>query len=277
MNDEKQKYANGTSIDAAKMSNEEKLKAIEYWCEGNQQLKKLLLYFNDKNIDTIGCCSGHEKSDLHLTGENAYIAIVLNSKYREQMVQLLAKSEEKGVNSNIAFEMDKEDKNFLILCSTTIGFNEDFFRQLNECCNEFDKNILANESNRRKYKMLELFATDKRIQEKTKVEHTEYTYKTGDNKIKTFGFLNYGYKVIEIPVKEFERMGEWLEENPELEIPKDFYRNKIPRIIYPLKQLKEKAQNSKVTLRSINGIYETIKNTIKGKAKDYKGQEESAR
>lgn len=40
MIDEKEKYSNGNSLDASKMSKDERKKAIEYWCEGNQALKK---------------------------------------------------------------------------------------------------------------------------------------------------------------------------------------------------------------------------------------------
>ena len=37
MSDEKEKYANGIPLDASKMCQTEKIKAIEYWCEGNQE------------------------------------------------------------------------------------------------------------------------------------------------------------------------------------------------------------------------------------------------
>lgn len=120
MSDDKQKYANGSSLNASEMSKEEKVQAIEYWCEGNQQLKKILLYFNENNIETVGCCSGHEKDDNHPRGENAYMAITLGKKQDDRVIDLLAKAEEKKIDMEIAFRRGCGGKKFCILCSKDV-------------------------------------------------------------------------------------------------------------------------------------------------------------
>lgn len=277
MDNEKEKYANGESIDTFKMSKDEKRKAIEYWCEGNQQLKKLLLYFNDKDIQTIGCCSGHEKSDLDPTGNSAYIAIALDDKYNDLIDNLFAKTEEKGIELYGAYEIDKVQQNFCILSSVKKGFNEKFFEQLNECCIELEQNNPISESSKNTYNMLGVLARDKRIIEKSKIGYMEYVFLNGDNKVRTLGFLDYGSKVVNIPCEEIERMGKWLKENSESEIPKDFCGSRIMRTIYPLKHLKQKAKESKLPLKMINKAYEWIRNTIRGNNFANKKQEESER
>lgn len=94
INEEKAKYANGDSLDSSAMSTEEKMCAINYWCEGNEQLKQLLLYCNNNNIETIGCCAGHSNSEEH-DEETAYIAIRLGTKNDEWAIDLLTALEEK--------------------------------------------------------------------------------------------------------------------------------------------------------------------------------------
>ena len=127
MNDEKEKYANGKPLDASKMSKEEKIKAIEYWCEGNQQLKQLLLYCNENDIETGGCCSGHEES-LH----RAYISMKLGKAQDNEIIDLLTKLEISNTNMNIAFIRGNKDSCFVSLVATTIGNNEEFFENINQ-------------------------------------------------------------------------------------------------------------------------------------------------
>jgi len=116
MNDEKEKYSNGKSLDASKMSKEEKLKAIEYWCEGNQQLKKLLLHLNENEIDTIGCCSGHDNDSVH-KDESAYIAIKLGTPKDDDVINLLTLLDEKKRKMKIGFVRGNVEKYFCVLCA----------------------------------------------------------------------------------------------------------------------------------------------------------------
>lgn len=117
MSNEKEKYANGSSLDASEMSKEERRKAIEYWCEGNQQLKKLLVHFNENDIETVGCCSGHYKDDKHPKDEYAYIAISLGKSQDDQIIDLLAKAEEKNIDMKVGFRRGPKEKKFCILYS----------------------------------------------------------------------------------------------------------------------------------------------------------------
>ena len=116
MNDDKEKYSNGQSMDVTQMSKEEKIKAIEYWCEGNQQLKKFLLYCNDKGIDTLGCCAGHD-GDIELGTEasSAYIAILLGNKTKNFILDLLSGLEEKNIGMIVGLIRNKDDKYFSVL------------------------------------------------------------------------------------------------------------------------------------------------------------------
>lgn len=263
MSNEKEKYANGDSLDASKMSKEEKRKAIEYWCEGNKQLKKLLLYFNEEDIETVGCCSGHDKNLTHPIAGSAYVAIMLGKKTDDKVLDLLSKAEENNIDMNIAFVRGIEQRKFCILCSEEGGFNEAFFEQLNTTCSELEQGEPTSDEIKEKYKMLRVLLIDERITKET--EDTEYSFQIGDNDIRTLGFLEYGYNIINIPIKEVERMGRWLCNNPEVKLPSDFCGEKITRKTYPLEWLKEKARASKFPLKSINQAYEWIRNAIKSK------------
>lgn len=115
MNEEKEKYSNGSSLKAAEMSKEEKRKAIEYWCEGNQQLKKLLLFCNENNIETVGCCSGHEDELGY-----AYIGLKLGNEQDEDVIDLLAKLEIEKSDMTIGFLRGNVDSCFVVITATNI-------------------------------------------------------------------------------------------------------------------------------------------------------------
>lgn len=115
MSDEKEKYSDGTSLDASTMSKQEKIKAIGYWCEGNQQLKQLLLYCDEKDIETIGCCSGHEVDDGY-----AYIAMKLGSSQDNQIIDLLVNLEISNADINVGFIRGVENRRFCVLASQEI-------------------------------------------------------------------------------------------------------------------------------------------------------------
>lgn len=158
-----------------------------------------------------------------------------------------------------------------------VGFNEKNFELLNEVYLELEQGKLPISEIKKKYKMLCQLLTDHRVLERTDAEETEYSFSNGDKEVRAWGFLQYGYNVINIPISEIERMGEWLHNNPEEKIPNDFYGEKITKITYLIEQVKEKARVSKLPLKLINQAYEWIRNLITGKGITSNTQEESER
>lgn len=275
MNDEKQKYANGSSIDASEMSKEEKIQAIEYWCEGNQQLKKLLLHFNEKDVETIGCCSGHEKNGEHTEDENAYVAIKLGTKMDKYIIDLLTALEAENKEMQIGFVRGQMDKSFCVLCAKEFGNNEKFFEGINEECMQLSQNKPLVPEIRKRYDMLRIMLIDERAQKYG--SSSQYRFYIGDEKIDAVGFFKYGRKLINIPNSEIERMGECFINNPGNEMPIDFYGKEIEEEKCSIKDLKKIAQSSKQPLSLIKRAFEIIRNVISDKKETNKVLEESGR
>ena len=262
MNDEKQKYANGDSLDASKMSKEEKLKAIEYWCEGNKELKNFLLYLNEKNIETIGCCSGHDIGAEHSEAQSAYIAIKLGNKVDNLLLDLLALSEEENFNMKIGFIRGRCDneKRFCVLNSNVDGYNESFFKNLNEQCKKLIEKEHIDNIYRKKYEMLRTILIDDRS--KREDRGTQYIFDIGDENIQAIGFFKYGNRRVNIPNDEIIRLGQSFLSNPGSNLPKDFYSAKITTVEQSVNILKEIANKSRLPLNLIKQTFEKMKNSI---------------
>lgn len=158
-----------------------------------------------------------------------------------------------------------------------VGFNEEFFEQLNEASLEVEQGKPLINEIRKKYKMLQQLLIDERVLENSDEKETEYSFSSGGKEVRTWGFLRYGYNVINIPMNEIERMGEWLYSNPGVKIPGNFCSGKITRVTYPVEQVKEKARVSRLPLKLINQAYEWIKSAITREKVTNKIQEESVR
>lgn len=270
MNDEKEKYANGVPLDASKMSNEEKLKAIEYWCEGNQQLKQLLLYCSEKDIETVGCCSGHEEK----LGR-AYIGLKLGNQQDNEVIDLLAKLEINDIDMAMAFIRGNVDRSFVVLRAPTIGNNEKFFEEINRCWNQYIQKDAKFQETRKKYEMLQTLLMDTRAQEYT--DYAEISFENREKNVRAIGFYEYDGKILNIPMNEIERMGQWLIENPNAEISKEFYGKGINPITYQINHIKEKCKISKTPLSMIKKAYESIKNIVLKSKENIKMQEDGVR
>ena len=274
INSEKEKYANGSSMDINTMSKEEKLQAIEYWCEGNQQLKKFLLYCNENDIETVGCCSGHTRTSEHLE-ENAYVAIKLGTEKDSYLINLLAVLEDKNRKMQIGFIRGCTGNYFSVLCATEIGNNEKFFEIINQECVQTNQNNFSVEKLRRKYEMLRNLLLDDRA--KLYGNSSQYSFFMGEKQVRAVGFFDYTGKIVNIPNCEIERMGETLVNTPGEEMPTDFYGDKIKKIEYSISSVKEKARESKQPLNLIKRAFEAIKNIVSKYNDKTKEQEESER
>ena len=270
MNDEREKYANGKPLDASKMSKEEKIKAIEYWCEGNQQLKQLLLYCNENDIETGGCCSGHEEGL-----QKAYISMKLGKVQDDQIIELLTKLEISNTNMNIAFIRGNKNSCFVSLVATTSGNNEKFFENINQHCNQNIQNDAKFQETRKKYQMLQTILVDTRAQEYT--DYTEISFGMGDKEVRGVGFFEYEDKILYIPMNEIERMGQWLKDNPNTDVSQEFYGTDIKTITYQIEYIKEKCKMLKIPLSMIKDAYESIKNVVLKGKENIKMQEENER
>ena len=270
MNDEKEKYANGTPLDASKMSKEEKQKAIEYWCEGNQQLKQLLLYCHENGIETVGCCSGHEEELGY-----AYIGLKLGNEQDNEIIDLLTKLEIDNTDMTVAFIRGNMDSCFVTLLSTTAGNDEKFFENINQHCNQNIPNDAKFQEIRKKYEMLQTILIDSRAQEYT--DYAEFSFETGDKYVRTVGFYKYDGNILNIPIDEIERMGQWLIDNPNADISQEFYGTYTKTLTYQINYIKEKCKMSKILLSSIKNAYKSIKNAVFKTKENIKMQEEGAR
>lgn len=270
MNDEKEKYANGKPLDASKMSKEEKIKAIEYWCEGNQQLKQLLLYCNENDIETGGCCSGHEEGL-----QRAYISMKLGKVQDYQIIDLLTRLEISNTNMDIAFIRGNKDSCFVSLVATTIGNNEKFFENISQHCNQNSQNDAKFQETRKKYEMLQTILLDTRAQKYT--DYGEMSFGMGDKEVRGVGFFKYEGKILYIPMNEIERMGQWLKDNPDTDVSQEFYGADIKTITYQMEYIKEKCQMLKIPLSRIKEAYESIKNVVLKVKENIKMQEENVR
>lgn len=266
INEEKEKYANGDSLDISAISTEEKIHAIEYWCEGNEQLKELLLYCHNNNVETIGCCAGHSKSEEH-DEEFAYISIAIKEK-NDMLLNLLARLEEQNIDMNIGIVRGSTGKRFCTLLANEVGNNENFFEGINR---QLEKEKTTNTTLKRKYQGLISILQDERAPQYT--SDTQYCFSIGDKNIRTFGFFKYGNRWVNIPVESIGRMEEILLSNPKQEIPTNFYDEGIKVITYPIEELKERAKSSLQPLDVIKSVVKTIKNTFfKAKDKSKEGE-----
>lgn len=263
MIEEKEKYSNGNSLDASKMSKDEIINAIEYWCEGNQALKKMLLYCNGKGIETIGCCSGHEEEYGY-----AYIGLKLGNPQEKEIIDLLTKLEISNIDMVIAFIRGDLDRSFVVLRAPTIGNNEKFFEDVNQCWNQNIQNDDNFYRTRKKYEMLKTVLTDKRAQEYT--DFAEFSFGMADEHVRTAGFYKYYGKILNISMSEIERMGEWLLENSDTEVSKEFYGKKIGIFTQLITGIKQKCQISTIPLSRIRNAYKSIKNRVKPEEKKEK-------
>jgi len=270
MNDEKEKYSNGVPLDESKMSNDEKIKAIEYWCEGNQQLKQLLLYCNENNIETVGCCSGHEEKM-----ERAYIGLKLGTEQDNDVIDLLGKLEINNTDIVIAFLGGEVDWNFVTLTAPTIGSNEKFFEDIKYYWNQNIQDDAKFQEARKKYEMLRTILIDTRAQEYT--DSAEISFSMGDKDVRAVGFYGYDGNILNIPMSEIERMGQWLIDNPNSDITKEFYGTETKTITYLINYVKEKCKISKTPLSMIKNAYESIKNVVLKTPQNIKSQEEGVR
>lgn len=266
MNGEREKYANGDSLESSKMTKEERNRAIEYWCEGNQELKKLLLYFSENDIETIGCCSGHDKDDEHFKSESAYIAIKLKKESDDTVIDLLALLEENKLEMTIGFVRSAVEKYSCILYNQEFGKSEKYFETINKMLSVLDRGYKVPEKLRKKYEMLRTMLIDDRAKKESR--GTQYCFDLGDENIKATGFFKYSGKIVSIPNYEIERMGECLYNNREEEIPEDFYSEEIKEEKCSINYLKEVARISKQPLNLIKNAFETIKNVIKKTTKE---------
>ena len=142
------------------------------------------------------------------------------------------------------------------------GFNPNIFEKLNDVCTELDRGRTIVSEIKMKYKMLLNLLLDNRIVENSDTESLEYSFDNEGTEVRTVGFLKYAHKVINIPMNEIERMGKWLQDNQEMDIPKHFYSNNFKRVRYSIEHIKKYAKDSKQPLSSINKAYEVIKSVI---------------
>ena len=256
MIDEKEKYSNGNSLDASKMSKDEIINAIEYWCEGNQALKKLLLDCNDRGIETIGCCSGHEEEY-----GRAFIGLKLGNPQDNEVIDLLAKLEISNIDMFIGFVRGNVDRSFVTLRAPEIGNNEKFFEDVSKCWNQNIQDYDDFYGTRKKYEMLKTVLTDKRAQGYT--DSSQFNWRMGDEHVCFRGFYKYSDKILNIPMSELERMGKWLLENPDTEVSKEFYGKKIGTFTQLITDVKLKCQRSTTLLSRIRDAYKSIKDRRK--------------
>ena len=77
-----------------------------------------MLYCNDKGIDTLGCCAGHDEDiELGIEASSAYIAILLGDKTKNFILDLLSVIEEKNIGMQVGLIRNEEDKYFSVLCA----------------------------------------------------------------------------------------------------------------------------------------------------------------
>lgn len=259
MNGGKEKYANGSSLETDQMSKQEIQHAIEYWCEGNQELRKLLLNLYEKDLKTIGCCGGHneEKNKNH-----AYIAIQMDETSDKYIFDLLAKMEENHIQLQVGIIKGDLDRDFCVITANEIGKNEEFFCDINKACEEIEKETVISPEIRQKYEDLETMFYDDRIEQCS--DYPQYVLDLGSSNIEITGLLKYGGYSVNVSNKEMGRMAKWLTNNPNSEITPAFYGTKIQRIEYRIDQIKEMAKHSKISIKSIKRAFESIKNEIKG-------------
>ena len=108
-------------------------------------------------------------------------------------------------------------------------------------------------------------------------EGAELSFKMGDKDVRTLEFFEYDNGVINIPMNEIERMGQWLIDNPETEVSQEFYGTDIKIIKYQMQHIKEKCKTSKLPLNMIQNAYQSIKKVILNVKENIKFQEEMGR
>lgn len=259
MNGGKEKYANGSSFETSQMTKQEIQQAIEYWCEENQELRKLLLNLYEKDLKTIGCCGGHDEEKNR---NHAYIAIQMDKTSNKYIFDLLAKMEESDIQSNVGIIKGDLEKDFCVITANELGKNEKFFCDINKACEELEKGSVILPEIRQKYENLETMFYDERIEQCS--YYPQYVLDLGSSNIEVTGLLKYGGYTVNVSNKEMERMAKWLKNNPNSEITPEFYGTKTKRIEYRIDQIKEMAKHSKISIKAIKRAFESIKNEIKG-------------
>lgn len=123
--------------------------------------------------------------------------------------------------------------------------------------------------------MLQTILIDSRAHEYT--DYAEFSFRMGEQNVRTLGFFEYQDNVINIPMEEIGRMGQWLRDNPNAEISQEFYGSRNNPMTYQMKHIKEKCKISRTPLNMIKNSYESIKILILNAKEKMKIQEEGVR
>lgn len=212
----------------------------------------MLLYCNDRDIETLGCCSGHEKEYGF-----AYICLKLGNPQDNEVIDLLSKLKISNIDMFIGFVRGHVDRSFVRLGAPEIGNNEKFFEDVSKCWNQNIQDYDDFYGTRKKYEMLKTVLTDKRAQGYT--YSSQFSWRMGDEHVCFRGFYKYSDKILNIPLSELERVGEWILENPDTEVSKEFYGKKIGIFTQFITDIKLKCQRSTTPLRMIRDAYKSIK------------------
>ena len=118
----------GAPKDTSVMTDEEYEKAVEVWSEGNPELKKTLMLARKLNIQTKGCCAGH-----NFKNNSPQITFLINNEESKEIIsKLLAlKMQHKGDIIGAIF-LNTNQEVAASLFTSKYGYNEEFFKEMNE-------------------------------------------------------------------------------------------------------------------------------------------------
>ena len=258
------KYNNGRPIEVKELTSQEKLEAIEEWCEGSQELRELLLFCNQNQIETFACCRGHDKGEEgYRYGENADIAFLTDTSKDDFIMKLLASIEEKGINTGIgfikSFDLNASTNSFVTISSRYRSRDEGFFKAINESCRDLQNGKVVNPNLKNKYEMI------KEASVKLLTNHDIRLDNRADF-CQAYGMPGYFDKDISIDMEEIMRIGKELHDKGDLG-----YTNHVEIDTTKVRQIKENFKGIqqivnknlfKINTTAIKNIFSNIKNVL---------------